>query len=1589
MGDFERTVREFKRTLTGGRQKTAPLDIMGKVTRVEDGVAWVRFAGSEIGDTPVRMNMDCKEGDDVQVRSSGGKAWIVGNQSAPPTDDTTATYAQKQVVELNNSFIENSNIVNAEIVNLKAKDSELDQAIVIQSNIVKSEIYNSQIEDFTVINGVVQGLKATDAEISGKITAAEADIGNLKANKADISELEANYAHITNGVIDNAKIGYADVNDLNVHYANIDLANVNNAWIQNGVIKDAAITDAQIIGVGANKITAGVIDASKITVTNLNADNITAGTINGQRIGTGSLSLDKLAEEVPTKEYLDDLADNLQGQIDGQIETWTGTTVPTLNNAPAVDWKGDAKKLKAHVGDIYYVVNAANDADGYTYRFTESGSGSSATYSWTLIKDNQITKALQEIQEAKGDISGIKQFDSEISSWKTETDEELSSLKGRTTTLETDMGTKVSTQTFNELSQTVDENTASITSLSDVVDTKADGSTVQTLSNTVNTVKQTADTNKSNITNLTKKVDDNETDIEQKYSDLTQDLSGFKTTVGSTYHKISDFNTYKTANDAAVAAAKKAGDDAQADLDDYKDTVEETYATKSALTQTESSIKQEVSSTYTTQTTFNNYKSSNDTAVAAAKKAGTDAQSDLDSYKTTNDAAVQSAASDASTAKSDAATAKTNASNAISTANTAKSTADTAKSTADTAKSTADTAKSDAATAKTNAASAVSTANTAKSTADTAKSTADAAKDAIDNLEIGGRNLLRFTDWNPDSVSKFVTGGVITFDNWSKEVSAGLDIQEDGLYHIYSKASNESKFGVFQDIVLEANTNYVLSAKVGESYWIGIGAKGSWPVKEGTWNETGNRVWRLFNTGSTTERRIYIYGIGSNNTESFVNYIKLEKGNKPTDWTPAPEDLEAATDAVASELETVKTTYVKNSTFETTTEQIRGEVSNVETTTKSYTDGKISQEVTDRNSAINQKADAITASVSSTYATKDSLESAKAEIKVTTDSISTKVAKKTDKASIISTIRQSAESVKIKASQVEIDGATTFNAIKDKADAAYDAKGAASDAVGDLVDDLESASGTTVINGGHIATNSIGANKIKVNELTIGQSQVDGLSTALEGKQPTGDYATKSQAQGYASTAETNSKSYADTKKTEAVNAAATDATTKANNAKDAAISTAATDATNKANAAEANAKKVATNYIYAGSDDIKIANADPEHADTYQKQTADSTEFYVDGVKRSDISGNGMRVYDSDGSTEVAKFKRDVTIGSLTDYHTNISPGIFNINGGANNQYVDLFSVSKSENPTTETYLERESVNAKSYTLSKTPDQYIVYVDIVEYQRHDSDVLTIDFVPGTEDSFDTGSSIVTYDGDKTFSCELSDDPGDVVDCTIDAILYYTTKNNVDLGNFTFGTRYSGGDVGNGSATLGKNLTAATHYQTVIGRNNSEVVGPFVIGNGQSSRGNALAVGWNGDLKLNGDVYINCNADSSGGKKIGENKLLWSGAWLMDAGQTARLSEKVSEQLTGIVLVWSYYTNDAAQNYGWNTFFVPKGMVELKNGVGYDIPLRRTKNAAFGIKYVYVNDNRIVGHADNVATGTANNVPYANNKWVLRYVFGC
>ena len=406
--------------------------------------------------------------------------------------------------------------------------------------------------DLILVNkALINKLSVDEADIRyasiETLKAVNADIDNLKTNK-----LDATYADIINANVESLKAANAEITQLKANsltadiadlkYAQIDFANVKGQVVTTSLIKDGAVTNEKVQSLSANKLTAGTIDASKITVTNLNADNITVGTINGKRIGTGSLSLDKLAEEVPTKEYLDSVQEELQGQIDGNIETFTKAEIPTLNNEPAVNWTDNATRKK-HIGDICYVVNPTSSADGYSYRFANTGTEQTPVYEWVLIKDSDVTKALQDIININGEITGIKKFNVEISSWKTDTDSELSSLKTRTTSLETDMSNKVDTTTFNEVKQTVDENSSTITKMSETLSKKADSSTVTALSNTVNSIKQTTDSNTSSISNLTTVVEkkanqDEVTNISNKLTTVEQNLNGLKVDVTNQYQYI-------------------------------------------------------------------------------------------------------------------------------------------------------------------------------------------------------------------------------------------------------------------------------------------------------------------------------------------------------------------------------------------------------------------------------------------------------------------------------------------------------------------------------------------------------------------------------------------------------------------------------------------------------------------------------------------------------------------------------------------------------------------------------------------------------------------------------------------------------------------------------------------------------------------------------------------------------------------------------------------------------------------------------------------------------------------------------------------
>lgn len=287
-----------------------------------------------------------------------------------------------------------------------------------------------------------------------------------------------------------------------------------------------------------------------------------------------------------------------------------------------------------------------------------------------------------------------------------------------------------------------------------------------------------------------------------------------------------------------------------------------------------------------------------------------------DAKKTADSAAsvASSASSAASTANSTANAAKSTAEGASKTASDAKSTADSASQVASNASSVAGTAKTTADNASKAASEANSTASTAKTTADQAKSTADTATkkltaltaqvkeaettikknkeeielrakktevtEAIDNIDIGGRNLILLSD-NPFTNNNYLTA----IYNPSSSLISGITYS---VSICITPAKNVSSIRVYLSLgnselcrlrVSGANKQ-ILNATFVAGYY-----KGMTPED------------------NPDNAKICIYRFPNNDTvtgDTTVHWIKIEKGNKATDWSPAPEDYYTKTETDAS-----------------------------------------------------------------------------------------------------------------------------------------------------------------------------------------------------------------------------------------------------------------------------------------------------------------------------------------------------------------------------------------------------------------------------------------------------------------------------------------------------------------------------------------------------------------------------------------------------------------------------------------------------------------------------------------------------------------
>lgn len=426
---------------------------------------------------------------------------------------------------------------------------------------------------------------STKADVATKIAnsaSEKADSANANASSAiDISNSAKGIANSAKSVADTAKGLVDDVKtDLSTNYSTTEIINdkidKKAETITTSITKTVSetyetksdssqkLTDAKSYadGVGSNTLSSanetakGYADKAES-----NANTNTANQLKSYAKTTDmKVEIEKSANGikqtvaetyVSNATYETDLS-NIQGQIDGNIQTWSGTDVPTLKNEPASTWSDDEKAT--HIGDVYY------DGNNHAYRFRVDN----GVYSWQILTDTDVTKALSDSADAISKANATeKKLTTDYKTWS-DTSSEIEQTKNGI--LQTVKDTYAESATVTDLSNNLKTNYSTTKDMNSAIKEKADEITLA--------VSETYSTKKTVEENLA---------TSKSYADG----------IGS--------KTLESAKSDATSKANQAKSDAIADTDKKLTSYSTTEQMKSAIKTSADSITSEVSKTYSTK----------------------------------------------------------------------------------------------------------------------------------------------------------------------------------------------------------------------------------------------------------------------------------------------------------------------------------------------------------------------------------------------------------------------------------------------------------------------------------------------------------------------------------------------------------------------------------------------------------------------------------------------------------------------------------------------------------------------------------------------------------------------------------------------------------------------------------------------------------------------------------------------------------------------------------------------------------------------------------------------------------------------------
>lgn len=693
-------------------------------------------------------------------------------------------------------------------------------------------------------------------------------------------------------------------------------------------------------------IKAGSIEAEHIKAGTIEADHISSGTITADKIATGTITAGSgiIADGAIGNAQISkiDAAKIEAGTIDTSKVTIQGSNGHLRlkgNRMQVFDGVGTQAKERVSVGDINGDGSIfglrVRGADGQTILLDENGVKSEGITDGSITNDKISEDA--NIDGAKLNINSVV---SKINEDGTETIQGTK-IEVDGTTLNTKLSTITTKQT--EDSEKISQAQSQITANTNAIKLKVD--------------EQTYTTDKKDMT-----------------SKLEKNTSEISTMKGQIALKVehTDIENAKSelegAMDSKINSAKA-----------------EIKVTTDAISQNVSNLSQTVSTKAdgSTVTTLSNKVGSLETGVNGISGKVTSLE------KTTTTLGTQ------------VDTANTNASSALNKANSATTTANNAQNTANTNKNNITDLQGEVSTVKSNVASLEVTTsgisqkvssvesttatlsgkvNTANSNATNAINKANDANAKVDGIQVGGRNLLLNSGNFKNTSQWFLNGGsnlrVENKDGFSC-LSATGSVQHNAI-----KLEPDTKYIYWTEIMF--NTDVSVNHVIPLHYWLKSmpsgTTKGSVSIVSGygtakanKWNKIVLQITTgsLVNGDTHIELTPFIYK--NPMPESWwIKYIKVEKGTKATDWSPAPEDVQSQIDTHTTQ---ITTTNNKVSEIKTDLNGITSRVGTVESK-QTTTDGKITgleTRMTTAESKITETA--ITNTVKKNFYTKSETDS--------------------------------------------------------------------------------------------------------------------------------------------------------------------------------------------------------------------------------------------------------------------------------------------------------------------------------------------------------------------------------------------------------------------------------------------------------------------------------------------------------------------------------------------------------------------------------------------------------------------------------------